>query len=236
MLDKDRQNLIDKVQALLAKADSTTFEPEAKLFKDKATELMTKWAIESHEFKGDSTYVIKTLETESTPTNYEKVNANSVGRFCGVLIVLHTDRVKATQLLKACGTIGNMEAFEYMYESATRQCVSGLLAHIQEFIASGRTPTQKDVNEFNYGFALGLSLKVSELMKSVDKAVTERGLVPINEVDKAENAYMERTNSKLGSTSSVSGQYHQAGVTAGKKANLVKGVNGSSHSHLAIGQ
>jgi len=46
MTDSKRAKMLERVRALLAKADSTNFEGEADVFRAKADELMTKFAIE----------------------------------------------------------------------------------------------------------------------------------------------------------------------------------------------
>lgn len=46
MTEDKRGKMLERVRALLAKADSTTFPAEAQIFRDKADVLMTAWAIE----------------------------------------------------------------------------------------------------------------------------------------------------------------------------------------------
>ena len=56
MTTTDRDAVIRRIEALLAKAASTDFQAEAEAFAAKAQELMARYLVEQHELGGDRTH------------------------------------------------------------------------------------------------------------------------------------------------------------------------------------
>lgn len=227
----DREALIDKVQKLLAMAESTTHPEEAKSFRDKAADLMAKHAIENNEFASAPTYMIVDLDFDAGPTTWQIHMTNAIAKFNGMLCVLHTTHkgYDKHKLIKLIGTASDHAAFTYMYDSVMRQMGTALGNYLQE---TGKTNTTNRT-QFMVGFSYGLSDKVRDLMDARNNKIQQYGLVPINETQKARNWY-EETNGNLSKGKVSNAKYEMAGVNAGKNASLNKGVTSYQSNKLQI--
>lgn len=234
---KDRESLIDKVQALLNKAEATDFPQEAEAFRNKAADLMAKFAITNNEFRGEVRYLIHDLDLGGEdPTQAEMTTANAVAKFNGCLCVIHTSRRLEgnSATLKITGTEGDIAGFLYLFDSVNRQAGSAFLDRMNKLLTTKeKKVTAKYRSEFLYGFSLGLSNKVNTLMLSRDRKINEYGLVPINEVQKARNFY-ESTLGKLSTGKQPSAKWDQEGLKAGGNASLSKGLSTRTSNGLQI--
>jgi hypothetical protein len=219
----DREQLIDKVQKLLAMAESTTHPEESKSFRGKAADLMAKYAIENSEFAGSApSYMSIDLDTDGTPEAWQIHLVNGVAKFNGMLCVLHSSYTG--KKLRIVGTASDHAAFTYMYDNVLRQMGSALCVRAEQ----GRM-TQRDNDKFLLGFAYGLCDKVDRLLAARNTKIQEYGLVKIDEVRAVTNWY-EKEEGKLKQTKGSSAAYEMDGVRAGRNANLNKGVTSAAQN------
>jgi hypothetical protein len=232
---EERTQLIDKVQKLLAKAEATTFPEEAKSFRNKAADLMAKYAIEHADFNSVPDYIIIDLDLDGDePENWQIYLVNAVCRFNGMLCVTHASRAwgNATKAIQLIGTASDHAAFAYMYDSALRQLGDALCG----YLSTTQKHTATDKTKYMLGFAYGLNDKVRELLAQRDNKIQEYGLVPVNNTQLARNWY-EQTQGKLSMGKASSAQFERAGHAAGKNAHLNKGVqHNTPQTRLQIGR
>lgn len=126
--DKKRESVMRKVQALLDKAASTGFTPEAEECRRKADELMTQYVIEEHELRAagsvadrekPSTITITKLVGTQSPIKQQIAElAAHVADYVGVQIVYYGMRSNASSLsVKAYGFKAELDYFEMLLTS-----------------------------------------------------------------------------------------------------------------------
>jgi hypothetical protein len=221
----EREQLIDRVQKLLAMAESTNHPEESKSFRSKAADLMAKYAIENHEFGSTApTYMIVDLDTDAAPTEWQIHLVNGVCKFNGMLCIVHTSYTG--KKLRLVGTASDHAAFTYMYDNVLRQMGSALCARAEK-----SRMTDRDNTKFLNGFAYGLCDKVDQLLAARNTKIQEYGLMKIDEVRTVMNWY-EKEQGNLKSSRKSNAAYEMDGVRAGRNANLNKGVNGGTSNNV----
>lgn len=233
MITTERQQLIDKVQALLSKADNTTFEAEAEAFRDKAAELMAKHNITMHDTTAPQ---FQAKEYDEQVPLHDQHLRNAVARFNGVFLVrtrLGYGYGQKAYSVKVIGTLADIEAYEYMLSVVHRQRNSAFIKYVDDKVAKGDPPTAKEREEFYLGFAYGVNNKVDSLLKAQNTKISEWGLVPVDNRKSAEAWYT--ADNKVRQSRPTTAKYQYAGVEAGRNVNLNKGVTSSNGKHLALG-
>lgn len=220
----EREQLIDKVQKLLAMAESTNHIEESKTFRNKAADLMAKYAIENSEFQSTPTYMSVDLDTDGDPTEWQIHLVNGVCKFNGMLCIIHSswNGLNKIKKLRLVGTASDHAAFTYMYDNVLQQMGSALCVRAEK-----SRMTQRDNTKFLNGFAYGLCDKVNSLLAARNTKIQEYGLVKIDEVKSVMNWY-EKEQGKLNSSKKSNAAYEMDGINAGRNARLNKGVNGST--------
>jgi len=225
MITTERQNLIDKVQKLLAQAEATTFQAEAETFRDKAADLMAQHNITLTDTKEDQFQ--EKMYDDVVPLHDQHLR-NAIARFNSVFLL----RVKITSIdytVKVVGTRADIEAYEYMTSTTHRQRNTAFIKFVGD--RNGNV-NQKDREAFYLGFAYGVNNQVTDLLAAQDNKIQQWGLVPVDNRKKAEDWYKQ--DNKVSKGHRCTAKYEYAGVEAGRKANLNRGVTSASGKRLAI--
>lgn len=228
MITTARQQMIDKVQKLLAQAEATTFQAEADTFRDKAAQLMAEHNITMTETTDDQ--FIEQMTSDTIPLHDQHLR-NAVARFNGVFMVRIKDYTCGGEYrLKTVGTRSDLEAYEYMIHTTHRQRNSAFIKFVSD--RNGNVGN-KDRDAFYLGFAYGVNNQVTDLLAAQDSKIQQWGLVPVDNRKKAEQWYTKDNNVRKGKRSTA--KYEHAGVEAGRSANLNRGLTATSGKRLAIG-
>lgn len=221
-----QDDIIRKIQAMLAKAESTTHEAEAETFNAKAQELMLRHAIAEADLADAGQAKKGAIEPE--PFVYSGSDANLPGkrrlltvacRMAGVKCVFYTgSRHKQTAVL--IGYKSDREYAAMLYASFTLQVTSlGRLAYDRDRPPFG---IKRYMTGFMVGFGDRVSERAEQMTTTVDKD-TGGSLLPVlaskeAEVDEAFNRHFP--NTKKLARNRVDAQAYGAGSAAGARADI----------------
>ncbi len=175
-----RGPLIERVRALLAKAESTPFEHEAEAFTAKAQELIARHALdEALLHTPDDTGEPSTCRIEVADT-YASARVTLVGA------VAHANRCRAvyradTRVVTVYGFPGDLDAVELLSASLLVQATSTMVRQGPRRDASGRSRTRAFRRAFLMGFAHRIGERLVRATESAVDEVTARDgrLVPV---------------------------------------------------------
>jgi hypothetical protein len=230
--------VLDRVRALLAKAESTTFEDEATALTAKATELMARHAIDRaalHRPGGGRPAARRVLVEDP----YVSAKAQLLAAVAGA----HRCRVVLTEARKATvatvfGYADDLDVVEVLFTSLLVQATSAMLA-------AGRPPAPAGQRSrgFRHAFLLAYATRVGGRLAEVtaqvvDDAVAhdESGsLLPVlaaraDEVDAAVDAAVPNLARRRVSASD--GRGWRAGAAAGDRADLGQRRVGATRGSL----
>lgn len=175
--------LLDKVRALLAKAESTRFEAEADVFTAKAQELMTRHRIERaildmREPGGGDGLSSRCVLVPAPYAEAKAVLLGNVAHANGCSTVWSKERGVATVF----GFEAELDAVDTLFASLLVQASSAVRRHGTKVDAFGRRRTKS----FRRSFLLSFAVRIGERLETtvaaaVDDARTEVGveLVPV---------------------------------------------------------
>ena len=232
---EDRQKMIDKVQKLMAMADSTTHPAEADAFRNKAAEIMARFQVDSADLAGKPTYITKEYG-DPNPAKSDQHLVNAVAKFNGMFCLIHScdpdyssGKLQFNKILQIIGTYADQVAFEYMMDSVLMQRNTAYCDYADGKSAARIRITEKNREEFFLGFAYGVAAKVKDLLAARDSKIQSWGLVPVKG-DVAARTWYEQNVGRLGKGKSSKANYEMAGVQAGQAATLNKGVQSRTQS------
>lgn len=212
---QDRDAVIRKIQAMFAKAESTTFQAEAEAFAAKAQELMTAYMVEQHEIAPEDRAAMVTrthivhgaYSLDRVRLLYQVADANGVfayrggkdrlvmfGRADTIDLVLATFVMLDTQLVRHVSRVGH----DHHRPRAFRHA-------------------------FIVGFSAAVRRRLRERVKAAETTTPGVGLVLVDAKREAEAFFRaENPGMKLRTTgssySSAAGAH--AGMAAGRNADL----------------
>lgn len=225
MITTARQQMIDKVQKLLAQAEATTFAAEADTFRDKAAQLMAEHNITTTETTDDQ--FIEQMSADTVALHDQHLR-NAIARFNGVFLIRIKNYCNEYHV-KTIGTRSDTEAYEYMLHTTHRQRNSAFIKFVGD--RNGNV-NNKDRDAFYLGFAYGVNNQVTDLLSARDTKIQAWGIVPVDNRKKAEQWYTQ--DNKVTKGKRTNAKYEHAGVEAGRSANLNRGVTSTSGKRLAI--
>lgn len=214
--------LLSRVRALLAKAESTTFEAEADALTAKAQELITKYAIDQTLVDAaDPARADNRPGQREVPVNdpYASAKALLLGG------IAHANRAKAvwSSQTRSCFVVGfpdDLDAIDLLFTSLLVQATSAMVAAGPQVDRGGRSRTRSFRHSFLVSFASRISERLQEASRSaIDDAVAEYGadLLPVlaNRDELVEQTFQEEFPQlrKMGTRVS-----NGAGWTAGRIA------------------
>ncbi len=146
--------VLEKVRALLAKAESTNFQHEADALTAKAQELMARHAIDEAIARADGEGVREVPGARRLPVDDPYANAKS----SLLAVVAHANEVRAVwdeeyALMTLIGFESDFEAVEILYTSLFMQASRSVLAKGQVRDGRGRSRTRSFRQSFYVAFA-----------------------------------------------------------------------------------
>jgi hypothetical protein len=208
----DRGAYVEKVRKLLAKAEGASTQEEADAFFAKAQDLITKWEIDSVEFRALSTgpteWVIATREytVSSYSPKHDAYVINSVARGMGMWgYQVPYERGFSKGAAVVFGTEEDFERFEMMLTSIQLQLSRAMRA------AEDKHWNRNQQRAFRLGFKMGYGQRIEERLLAARSKATGRSLVLAGKEDAIERA-------KPGGlrTTGLKGSHH--GAAAGQDA------------------
>lgn len=176
------QAQLDKVRALLAKAESTTFPAEAEAYTAKAQQLIARHSIDASLLRGEASAseVTSTRIWLSDPYADAKATLlHLVARNSGGRSVHSVDMGFCTVF----GFPDDLAAIELLYTSLTVQAVAAMTALGPQRDATGTSRTRSFRRSFLEGFAVRIGQRLREASQAALSAVTdelgEAALLPV---------------------------------------------------------
>ena len=229
--DPAQARMLDKVRALLAKAESTEFDEEAETYTAKAQELMARYAIdeatvEAGGGKGSGSEVGMTRVAIDDPYAAPKV-----------LLLQHVARanrcrsmwIEGAGLCTVFGTAGDLRVVEMLFTSLLVQAVAAMRRAGSQFDDRGRSRTRS----FRQSFVVAFGSRIGERLQEANRAAAARAIdeigdsflpVLVSRDEAAERACGEafpKSSGRRVSSANMAG--HLAGRAAADVANIDNG-------------
>lgn len=173
----DVDPILKRIRALLAKAESSTFEAEATAFTAKAQELMTKYAIDSVPIEGggrsrDEMPVAVRVPIERPYADAKSLLLAVVAKAGRARSVFH----RGLDLSTIIGFAADVAACEMLFTSLLLQAQHALARSADGASAGGRTRSKSYRSAFLFGYAHRIGDRLEEINQvAVREAVAERG-------------------------------------------------------------
>src|SRR5579863_8141802 len=126
MTSVDEDSILDKIRALLAKAESTNFGPEAEAFVGKAHELMARYAIDYAVLKKKAGVVEEVVVHKMRATKNSSTQPGRAGLLNAVTKTSRCRTIMSGDFLLIVGFKSDVEYCEMMYTSLVTQMLAGL--------------------------------------------------------------------------------------------------------------
>jgi hypothetical protein len=223
--DSDRARVLNKIRALLAKAEATAYAAEAEALTAKAQDLMTRHAIDEallHAHDDEPVDVISLRVHISAPYPSEKVSLLNQVALANRCRLIWLERFAIATLV---GTPVDVNQVELLFTSLLVQATRAMVE------AGKSTPGSFDRSpSFRRSFLVSYAVRIGErLTESADKATSSYGreLVPVMQrqaeaVDQEFERLFPNTY-QVGSGRQYSQRGWQAGREAADRASLVAG-------------
>lgn len=225
-------NQLEKIEALLRKAESTEFPEEAQALTAKAEALMTKWAIDAAMLRqADTTVNVAEQVTNveiivwSGPTLaplamllYRIVDAHNAQSVYWDSREWNEGKGKTMKCrrYKIYGMPESVQAIQMLYASLQIQAANEYASdEVQRERPPGRGPGFK--NSFMTGFAVGIGLRLKESRQAEIQSSGSTALVLVDEAAIVKTVF-ESTHTNLGRAPSLTGGQNGSGFGAGMAA------------------
>lgn len=222
--DPGAETWLGRVEALLAKAESTEFPDEAEALVAKAQELMARHAIDGAMLAaaGRSRAAAVTVEAVTVTAPYASAKANLLGAVAHA----NTCRVVMTRSGggdRTCQVVGHRDDLD-----ATTTLYAALILHATRVMLATPTPAGDTARRFRHSFLLAFAARIGERLRAArEHAAAEarrdggRGVEIVLrdravEVDRAFHAAFPRVRTARASSSSLAG--HVSGRRAADAA------------------
>ena len=214
-----REKYVEKVRALLAKAQGAATEAEAEAFFAKAEELMTKWEIEDAEIRaaqaaGEVTW---TINHRSYPlSSYSPVQDSMAMQYVAKAMGMEAYEVPYVRGCRKAetvvfGTDDDLDRFEMMWASISLQMIRFMKA--EENAAWNRNQQRS----FRLGFKVGFGKRVGERIAASRSKATGKSLVLAGKQDALEAALPDTLRHR---NVKVNGHGLEAGERAANRADI----------------
>src|SRR5262245_15461362 len=208
----EQKRLADRIIKLLALANSTTFEAEAKTARSMAEELMRVHNVSIDPGKpAQDAMGVREYVPFAKGMRWEGIIAGALATLCSCEVFFDHRVLDHYTLV---GVIGNLDVLDYMLREVNRQRIAAWLKYKG---AAG----EDSFNKFCYGFAQGLQGRIAELELPSDR---ER-LILWYETNVLHKPVLTHDLSS-GRASS------EAGLAAGEGASLHRGALGQPHKRI----
>jgi hypothetical protein len=225
-MTNDRKEIADKIQKLLAKAESTGHDAEADAFRRKAEELMEKHSLTRAEL-GEAEFTVQYISTgySKTPGWVKSITAN-LGAFLGVFTGYNSKGTGEEAVFILGGREEDIEMLRYMAGSIKAQ-VERLAKNYRE----ENDVERKEVNSYRIGVVQRVGDKLQQMVDNVSDGQAENGLVLADEnrekQRKGKKAAREATRGRFRKGAGAQYQSDKArreGNRDGAKVNVNKGA------------
>lgn len=222
-LDEMQEKMMKRVEALLAKAESTEFDEERESFIAKAQELMTKYAIEEaslRQGKSADEIVTEHIQINMDQVKYTKALALLISAVCKTqnAYVVFTRKSGNQRGFAFCTIFGSPSALDLC-----AMLITSLHKQMEQSLANTPIPEGEHGKTFRNNFVIAFASAINMRLEAA-KQETIRGesnksaaLVLVNEYERSQNAAREHFP-KMGSASGPSGRFSSAGQAAGHRA------------------
>jgi hypothetical protein len=214
--------VLHRIRALLAKAESSTFEAEATAYTAKAQELMTKHAIdaaavEQGEGEQHEGPVIVRVPIDRPYVGAKSLLLSGVARAVRCRVVFH----RGLELSTVVGFAADVAAVEVMFTSLLLQAQHALARAADGAATGGRTRQRSYRSAFLLGYAYRIGQRLMEINETaVRVAVAERGsafLPVLRSRSEQVNDYVDELFGPL-HRARRRGEYDPAGWVGGEQA------------------
>lgn len=218
----ERDPLLERIRALLAKAESTNFEQEAMAFTTKAQELITRHAIDSAmlaDAEGTAGEEPSIIRVPLDPPYWDAK---------GLMLQIVAERTRCRALMmsglnmsRVVGYPADLEAVEMLFTSLLIQAQTALVQAGRSAPPGTRTRSTSYRSTFLVAYAGRIGERLAEINAAVASDVTEtRGDSFLPVLRAREDAIDDYMNERYGdsSTKSVRGGYDPAATAHGRMA------------------
>lgn len=232
------QPMLDKIAALLRKAESTTSPEEAALFTAKAEELMVKYSIEATQLDQDlgveaniEAFSFHLNKTEMYAKAFINYLFSGVAEALGTVRVFrHSDNSKSYTLV---GTHRDVVVAEQLMESLMNQCLSQMVQWAKHDNALKTLPRNEQKiarRQFILSFSSVVIDRLRATHRDVVRETTGAELVLVKQVQRVDRYVEEKMNVGQSRRSSIRGSHlgRAEGAEAGRRANIGSGGVGSA--------
>ncbi len=166
---EDRDRIVDRVRALLAKADSTTHEPERQAFLAKAQQLITRHHIEQPE-----------LTESDLAVGEQRITVSGWGNATRGVVNLYA-AVASRNRCTTARTGGRSDPEVILFGSDTDRELT--LALVDHLLPQLRHDLLRDRPRSRMSYAVGWSIEVADRLTAAqeEQAAASMALVPTNE-------------------------------------------------------
>lgn len=212
--------MMDRVRALLAKAESTEFPEEAEALSAKAMELITRHGIDRAVLaaSGDTQETVTTMDfTVTSPYHPQKITLlNQIAVALRCVCIKQLDRKQVTVF----GFTSDLETLTVLYTSLLLQAENGLRHQ--------PVPWRENARTFRIAWMIGFAVAVSERLKQAEQAAqadVERGgpsvsLVLADRKREVERAFKQANPRTRSETTTYRGSGADYGYEAGEGADI----------------
>lgn len=231
MTTTDRDAVIRRIEALLAKAASTDFQAEAEAFAAKAQELMARYLVEQHELGGDRTH---RMERRS----FAPAGAYAAGRvrlLCQVAqangVYSYWTKGTGPPTVVLFGRADVLDLVLVTFGLLDAQLVRQLL-----HVGAGRGDVRAFRHAFVLGFGSAIARRLHEQLRHVEQDTPGVGLVLADLLSEAERFFRaEEPGLRLRATSATLSSWD--GMAAGRRAGAAADLGGTSlRGRAALGR
>ena len=232
-VNSERIKIIEKVAAILAKADSTNFEAEAEVARKLAAKLIANYEIKQSELGlNKSPLIIKEIHTDNDRRKNMKhaLLYSTISKYCGVYMVTSGTNYKLV------GREDDIDATIYMMNVIWSQVVSMTEQWYKEkkrqYVMSAKIK-----NQYQHGLINGVGYNLDKINNGVFQYKQENGLVPVNQnkedYKKAERFFTESNKVKTTNVGVSRGAGYNEGFKDSESISIRNRV--ATNSNLALG-
>jgi hypothetical protein len=184
------EKMIDRITALLAKAEATQYPEEAEAFFAKAAELMEKYRIDPAQFLQRSSEIVR-MSYQLNKHKFLRASLallNAVGRHYGVIVLISS--TGNSKLPTLCGEQHDIESMLMMFGSLIIQRDR---AALREQVPYGVSQTS-----FRNSFCYGYAIRVAERLKAIRDAAKKEAVTEGNAMALEVYGQLEKVEAALG--------------------------------------
>ncbi len=236
MVESRKQDIIRKIEALLAKAASTQHSEEAELFASKAQELMTRYQVEEAMFRhGHDRSNSKPVEVEfEVRAPYAKEKGHLLLAICTnndcICLRVIGGKTDEGQIYKVLGFEEDIDMVRVMYASLNTQMIDFMFQELDTLDENDEYPD--NLSLFKRSFFRGFSTRINERFREARSRIIKEeqdsrvdsgpsvALVLQDKKKMVEEMLRGYRISRDRSNTSYDWRHYESGKSAGSRASL----------------